>query len=146
MNSIKLIRNKWFIAIFFLFYFGIFWGAFQWVYKNEILLQLLYEGAESPDADKVMMLYNAMMRKVPGRKEINSYYCLGKILIRAEKRKEAIKVLNAMIKITPDDRSVRLWLAIELYNQQRYRDAEKHFVVLLKKYSRDLPQKYAEYH
>lgn len=135
MNIIKLIRSKWFVVTFFLFYFGIFWGAFQWVYKNEIILQSLYKNTESPDADKVMMLYNAMIKKVPGRKEINSYYCLGKILLRAEKRKEAIKVLNTMIKITPEDRSVRMWLAIELHNQQRYREAEKHFVILLRQRS-----------
>lgn len=135
MNIIKLIRSKWFVVTFFLFYFGIFWGAFQWVYKNEIILQSLYKNTESPDADKVMMLYNAMIKKVPGRKEINSYYCLGKILLRAEKRKEAIKVLNTMIKITPEDRSVRMWLAIELHNQQRYREAEKHFIILLRQRS-----------
>lgn len=135
MNIIKLIRSKWFVVTFFLFYFGIFWGAFQWVYKNEIILQSQYKNTESPDADKVMMLYNAMIKKVPGRKEINSYYCLGKILLRAEKRKEAIKVLNTMIKITPEDRSVRMWLAIELHNQQRYREAEKHFVILLRQRS-----------
>lgn len=132
MNSIRIIRSKWFVVAFFLSYFGIFWGAFQWVYQKEILLQSLYKSNESPDAEKVMMLYNTMIKKVPKRKDIGSYYCLGKILVRVEKRKEAIKVLDTMIKITPEDRRVRLWLAVELHNQQRYREAEKHFTILLR--------------
>lgn len=93
-----------------------------------------------------MKLYSTMMKSVPKSNEFNSFYRLAKILARAEKRKESIKVLNRIIRIAPEDREVRLWLAIELYNQKRYREAEKHFVVLLKKNTKDSPQKYAEYH
>lgn len=132
MNSTKLIRSKWFIAIFFFFYFGILWGFFQWVYKSEILLRSLYKSNGPPDSDQVVMLYNSMMKKVPGRQDVNAYYRLGKILTKAEKRKEAIKVLDKIIKTTPENQRIRLWLAIELYNQQRYREAEKHFVILLR--------------
>ncbi|KKO18731.1 MAG: hypothetical protein DCC43_05540 [Candidatus Brocadia sp.] len=146
MSSEKIIRSTWFLATFFLFFFGICWGSFQWVYKNEILLQSLFKSTASPDAEKVMMLYNAMIKKVPSQQDIGSYYCLGKILTRAGKRKETVKVLNTMIKITPEDMNIRLWLAIELHNQQRYREAEKHFVVLLRKSSKDSLRKYPEYH
>lgn len=132
--------------IFSFFYFGIFWGFFQLFYKREILLQHLSRSAGPPDNKQVMKLYNKMIHTSPSPQDLHSYYCLGKILIRNKKRKEAIKVLSKVIKMTPDDRSVRLWLAIELYNQQRYREAEKHFAILLKKNSKDLPQKYAEYH
>lgn len=146
MNSIKLIRNKWFLVTFSLFYLGILWVSFQWVYHKELMLQNIYKGNTPPDPGQVMKLYSTMMKSAPKSKERNSFYRLAKILARAEKRKEAIKVLNRMIKIAPEDGEVRLWLALELYNQKRYREAEKHFVVLLKKNRKDSPQKYAEYH
>lgn len=147
MNKIKFIRNKWFLVIFSFFYFGIFWGIFQLFYKREILLQHFSKSADPPDDVQVMKLYNKMIHTSPKPQDIHSYYSLGKILIKNKKRKETIKVLNKVIKIKPDDQSVRLWLAIELYNQQRYREAEKHFVVLLKKKNnKELLQKNAEYH
>ena len=146
MNSIKLIRNKWFLLTFSLFYLGIIWASFHWVYHKELLLQKIYKGNIPPDTGQVMTLYSKMMKSVPKSSEFNSFYRLAKILARAEKRKEAIKVLNRMIKIAPKDGEVRLWLATELYNQKRYREAEKHFVVLLKKNSKDSPPKYTEYH
>ncbi|MDQ1272151.1 MAG: hypothetical protein QG591_781 [Planctomycetota bacterium] len=146
MNSIKLIRNKWFLLTFSLFYLGIIWASFHWVYHKELLLQKIYKGNTPPDTGQVMTLYSKMMKSVPKSSEFNSFYRLAKILARAEKRKEAIKVLNRMIKIAPKDEEVRLWLAIELYSQKRHREAEKHFVVLLKKNRKDSPPKYTEYH
>ncbi|MDN3515088.1 MAG: tetratricopeptide repeat protein [Candidatus Brocadia sp.] len=74
-----------------------------------------------------------MIKSIPDRHELKPWYFLANILIKAEKKKEAIKILSKLIKIAPEDREVRLWLAIELHNQKRYREAEKHFVVLLKK-------------
>ncbi len=111
MNSIKLIRNKWFLLTFSLFYVGIIWASFQWVYHKELLLQKIYKSNNPPDTGQVMTLYSKMMKSVPKSKECKSFYCLAKILARAEKRKEAIKVLSRMIKITPEDEEVRLWLA-----------------------------------
>ncbi|MBE7444662.1 MAG: tetratricopeptide repeat protein [Planctomycetia bacterium] len=146
MNSIQLIRKKWFLVTFSLCYLGILWTSFQWVYHKELLLQNLYKSNTPPESGQVMKLYSTMMKSVPKSNEFNSFYRLAKILARAEKRKESIKVLNRIIRIAPEDREVRLWLAIELYNQKRYREAEKHFVVLLKKNTKDSPQKYAEYH
>ncbi|CAG1022161.1 hypothetical protein MTYM_01528 [Methylococcales bacterium] len=132
MNSIKLIRNRWFLLTFSLFYLGIIWTSFQWVYHKELLLQNIYKGNNLPDTRQVMTLYSTMIKSVPKSNEFNSFYRLAKILARAEKRKEAIKVLNRMIKIAPEDGEVRLWLAIELYNQKRYKEAEKHFAMLLR--------------
>lgn len=132
MNSIKLIRNRWFLLTFSLFYLGIIWTSFQWVYHKELLLQNIYKGNNLPDTRQVMTLYSTMMKSVPKSNEFNSFYRLAKILARAEKRKETIKVLNRMIKIAPEDGEVRLWLAIELYNQKRYKEAEKHFAMLLR--------------
>lgn len=80
------------------------------------------------------MLYNKMMKSAPNRHELNSFYHLAKILTRIEKKKELLKVLNKMVKIAPENRDVRLWLAVELHNQKRYREAEKHFVVLLREH------------
>lgn len=133
MNSIKLIRNRWFLLTFSLFYLGIIWTSFQWVYHEELLLQNIYKGNNLPDTGQVMSLYSKMMKSVQKNSEFNSFYRLAKILTRVEKRKETIKVLNRMIKIAPEDGEVRLWLAIEFYNQKRYREAEKHFAMLLRK-------------
>ncbi len=132
MNAIKLIRNKWFLLTFSLFYAGILWFSFQMVYKNELLLRALYKNPNPPDALQALLLYGKMMKSEPNRHELNPFYCLAKILVRAEKKKEAINVLNRLVKVAPEDRKLRLWLAIELHNQQRYKEAEKHFVVLLR--------------
>ena len=132
MNSLKLIRNKWFLLIFSFFFWGIICISFQWVYKKELLLRSLYKSTKSPDTLQVMILYSNMMKSIPDRHELKPWYFLANILIKAEKKKEAIKVLSKLIKIAPEDREVRLWLAIELHNQKRYREAEKHFAMLLK--------------
>lgn len=132
MDSVKLIRNKWFLIAFSLFYFGIVWGLFRIFYHKEILLQKMYKGGDTPDALQVMTLYKKMMKTAPKRGNFHSFYRLAKILARIERKKEVIKVLNKLIKTAPEDRELRLWLAVELHNQGRYREAEKHFVALLK--------------
>ena len=132
MDLIKSIRNKWFLLIFSFFFFGISWISFRFVYRKELLLQKIYKSNETPDTLQVVMLYNKMMKSAPKRHELNSFYHLAKILTRIEKKKELIKVLNKLIKTAPEDRELRLWLAVELHNQGRYREAEKHFVILLK--------------
>ncbi|HHT9137099.1 MAG TPA: tetratricopeptide repeat protein [Candidatus Wunengus sp. YC60] len=132
MDVIKLIRNKWFLAAFSVFYFGIVWIFFQIFYRKELLLQKVYKSSNTPDISQVMTLYNKMMRPAPDRSEFDSFYRLAKTLTRIEKKKELIKVLNKLIKTAPEDRDLRLWLAVELHNQGRYREAEKHFVILLK--------------
>lgn len=137
MNSINLIRNKWFLSIVFPLFLGIVWVSFQMVYKTELILREIYKDDSPPDTAKIMMVYNEMMKSKPGRKECNSYYYLVKILSRAEKKNEMIHVLRRLVKTVPEDRHVRFWLALELHNQKKYREAEKHFVILLKKESKD---------
>ncbi|MEP9411797.1 MAG: tetratricopeptide repeat protein [Candidatus Brocadia sp.] len=132
MDLIKLIRNKWFLIAFSVFYFCIVCALFRIFYHKEILLQRLYKGSDTPDALQVMTLYRKMIKTAPKRGNFRSFYRLAKILARIERKKEAIKVLNKLIKTAPEDRELRLWLAVELYNQKRYREAEKHFAVLLR--------------
>ena len=85
-----------------------------------------------PDTLQVTMVYNKMMKSAPKQNGIDLYCRLSEILIKIGKKKEAVKVLNRLVKTVPEDRSLRLSLAVELYNQKRYREAEKHFVVLLR--------------
>ncbi|MCF6154860.1 MAG: hypothetical protein E3K36_06315 [Candidatus Brocadia sp.] len=132
MDSIKLIRNKRFLLIFPLAFFGIIWVSFQLVYKTELLIQNMYGGNEPPDILQVMMLYNKMTKSALKHNEIDLYCHLSQILMRIGKKKEAVKVLNRLVKTVPENRNLRLSLAIELHNQKRYREAEKHFVVLLR--------------
>lgn len=140
MELIKLIRNKWFLIAFSVFYFGIVWGLFRTFYHKEILLQKLYKGSDTPDTLQVMTLYKKMMKTAPKRGNFHSFYHLAKILARIERKKEVIKVLNKLIKTDPEDEGLRLWLAVELHNQGRYRDAEKHFITLLKNRKGGLPR------
>lgn len=113
-------------------FFGIIWVSFQFVYKKELLIQNMYRSKEPPDSLQVMMLYNKMMKSTPKHNEIDLYYRLSQIIGRVGKKKEAIRVLNKLLKIVPEDRSLRLFLAVELHNEKRYREAEKHFVMLLR--------------
>lgn len=126
-------------------FFGIIWISFQLVYKKELLIQNMYRSNEPPDTLQVVMLYNKMVKSALKHKEIDLYYRLSEILMRIGKKKEAVKVLNRLLKTVPEDRSLRLSLAIELHNQKRYKEAEKHFVVLLRENRKDLSRKYQEY-
>lgn len=132
MNTIKLIRNKWFLLIFSIFFFGIVWCFFQLVYRNELNLRDLYRGKKPPDPVKVMVLYRKMMRTKPNPHEMASFYRLAKVLARVEKRKEVIRILRKLARVAPMDKELRLWLAVELHNQKRYKEAERHFQFLLK--------------
>lgn len=129
---VKFIRNKWFLIGFSVFYLGTVWGFFRTFYHKEILLQKLYKGSDTPDALQVMTLYKKMMKTAPKRGNFHSFYRLAKILARIERKKEVIKILNRLIKTVPEDGELRLWLAVELHNQGRYREAEKHFAALLR--------------
>ena len=133
MDLIRLIRNKWFLAAFSVFYFGIVWAFFQIFYRKELVLQKAYKSSAAPDTLQVMNLYHKMMQTVPDRSRFDSFYQLAKVLARIERKKELVKVLDKLLKTHPKDRELRLWLAVELHNQGRYREAEKHFVLLLNK-------------
>ncbi len=132
MNTIKLIRNKWFLLIFSIFFFGIVWCCFQLVYRDELLLLRMYRSSTPPDPAKAMMLYNKMMKTKPDPYEIASFYRLAKVLARVEKRKEVIRILRKLVRIAPKDKELRLWFAVELHNKKRYKEAERHFQFLLK--------------
>jgi tetratricopeptide (TPR) repeat protein len=131
MKLISLIRNKWFILIFSFFFCGVSWAAFQSVYEKELLLIDMYN-SDSPDTLKVTELYNEWMESVPKRDEIGLYYRLSKILSKIDKKKEAIEILEKLVNTFSEDRNMRLWLAVELHNQERYTEAEEHFNILLK--------------
>lgn len=113
-------------------FFGIIWISFQLVYKTELLIQNMYKSNEPPDALQVMVLYNKITKSALKQNEIDLYHRLSEILMRIGKKKEAVKVLNRLVNTVPEDRSLRLSLAVELHNQKRYKEAEKHFVVLLR--------------
>lgn len=132
MDSIKLLRHRWFLLTFSLAFFGIIWISFQLVYKTELLIQNMYKSNEPPDALQVMVLYNKITKSALKQNEIDLYHRLSEILMRIGKKKEAVKVLNRLVNTVPEDRSLRLSLAVELHNQKRYKEAEKHFVVLLR--------------
>jgi tetratricopeptide (TPR) repeat protein len=132
MDAIKLIRNRWFLLAFSACFFGIIWCSFQLVYRDALILRDLYSGNKPPDPVKVTVLYRKMMRTNPDSREIVSFYRLAKVLARTEKRKEVIRILRKLVRIAPKDRELRLWLAVELHNQKRYKEAERHFQLLLK--------------
>ena len=48
------------------------------------------------------------------------------------KKKEAIRILRKLVRVTPKDREIRQRLAVELHNQKKYKEAERHFQLLLK--------------
>ena len=130
MKLISLIRKKWFILIFSFFICGVSWATFQSVYEKEILLIDMYN-SDSPDTLKITKLYNEWMESVPKREEIDLHYRLSKILSKIDKKKEAIEILEKLVNTFSEDRNMRLWLAVELHNQERYTEAEEHFVILL---------------
>ncbi len=130
MKLISLIRKKWFILILSFFFCGVSWATFQSVYKKEILLIDMFN-IDSPDTLKITKLYNEWMESVPKRDEIDLYYRLSKILSKIDKKKEAIEILEKLVNTFSEDRNMRLWLAVELHNQERYTEAEEHFVILL---------------
>lgn len=132
MNSIRLIRNRWFILFFSLMFFGILWGSFQWMYREQILLQKLYTGGQRPDQRAAMLLYREMMESGTNHRDTKSLARLADILVRAGKGDEAIRVWGRLVSQMPEERGVRLRLAVALHNQGKYLEAEKHFVVLLK--------------
>ena len=52
------------------------------------------------------------------------------------KKKEAIRILRKLVRVTPKDREIRQRLAVELHNQKKYKEAERHFQLLLKESER----------
>ncbi len=131
MKLINLVRKKWVILVSSFFFCGISGVTFQSVYEKEILLINMYNN-KSPDTLKIMALYNEWMESVPRRDEIGMYYRLSKILVKIDKKKEATNTLKKLVNNFPEDRTIRLWLAVELHNQERYTEAEEHFIILLK--------------
>ncbi len=130
MNLISLIRKKWFILTLSFFFCGVSWATFKSVYEKEILLIDMFN-IDSPDTLKITKLYNEWMESVPKRDEIDLYYHLSKTLSKIDKKKEAIDILEKLVNTFSEDRNMRLWLAVELHNQERYTEAEEHFVILL---------------
>ncbi|MFQ5842756.1 MAG: tetratricopeptide repeat protein [Thermodesulfobacteriota bacterium] len=131
MNGIELIRNKWIILFCALMLFGILWGSFQWMYREQILLHKLYAGRQRPDQAAAMMLYREMMESGTNHGDRKSLARLAEILVRGGKGEEAIRVWGRLVSQMPEDRGLRFRLAVALHNQGKYLEAEKHFDVLL---------------
>lgn len=132
MNAIGFIRKRWLVLLFSVIFFGMLWGSFQWMYREQILLQQLYKSGTLPDQRVAMTLYREMVVSGTIHSDTNSLSLLAEVLARAEKREEAIRVWNRLVSQMPEDRGLRLRLAVALHNQGKYLEAEKHFVVLLK--------------
>ncbi len=130
MNLIYLVRKKWFILTSSFFLCGISLVTFQYVYKKEIFL-INVSNKKIPDTLVVTNLYDEWIKSIPKRDEIGQYHRLSKILIKIDKKREAIEILDKLSNTFPEDRNIRSLLAVELHNQKRYMDAEEHFVLLL---------------
>jgi thioredoxin-like negative regulator of GroEL len=50
---------------------------------------------------------------------------------KAGNKKEMLLLLEQLVALQPKDRELRMQLALELHNQERYDEAEKHIAVLL---------------
>ncbi|MFQ5901567.1 MAG: hypothetical protein ACE5IH_08435 [Thermodesulfobacteriota bacterium] len=92
----------------------------------------MYVSAGMPDSAKVLEQYNRIMRAEPERKDINLLHRLVEVLKKAEKNEEVVEVLNRMVGLMPEDKELRLRLAVALHLQDRYLEAEQHFVILLR--------------
>ena len=131
MNFMYLIRNKWFILTTSFILCAISLVTFQYVYEKEIFLVNMYNN-KTTDTLKITNLYNEWMKSIPRRDEIGQYHLLSEILVKIDKKQEAIKILKMLLNTFPGERNIRLWLAVELHNQKKYGEAEEHFVILLK--------------
>lgn len=132
MNGIELVRNKWFMLFCALMFFGILWGSFQWIYREQILLQRLYNSGTLHDQKVALMLYRDVMESGSNHRDPQLLSLLAEILVKTGKREEAIRIWDHLVGRTPDDRGLRFRLAVALHNQGKYLEAEKHFGVLLK--------------
>lgn len=52
---------------------------------------------------------------------------------KSGKKDDAFKVLEQLVMVLPEDRDLRMQLAVELHNRGRYTEAEKHLNILLRK-------------
>ena len=132
MNGIELIRNRWFVLFCGLTCFGILWGSFQWIYREQILLQQLYNSGTLHDQKFALVLYRDVIQPGSNHRDPQLLSLLAEILVKTGKRDEAIRIWDQLVARTPADRGMRLRLAVALHNQGKYLEAERHFSVLLK--------------
>jgi tetratricopeptide (TPR) repeat protein len=131
MNGIELIRNKWFVLFCAVTFFGILWGSFQWIYRDQIVLRTLYNGGTLRDQHVALMLYRDVMQSGSSSRDPQSLSRLAEILVKTGRREEAIRIWEQLVGQRPEDRDLRFRLAVALHNQGKYLEAEKHFGVLL---------------
>lgn len=132
MNGIELIRNRWFVLFCGLMFFGILWGSFQWIYREQILVQRLYRSGTLYDQKVALMLYRDVIQPESNHRDPQLLSLLAEILVKTGRREEAIRIWDQLVARTPEDRGLRFRLAVALHNQGKYLAAEKHFGVLLK--------------
>ncbi|MFQ5842755.1 MAG: tetratricopeptide repeat protein [Thermodesulfobacteriota bacterium] len=53
------------------------------------------------------------------------------VLKKSGQKDDAFKVLAQLVRVLPEDRDLRMQLAVELHNRGRYAEAEKHLNILL---------------
>jgi thioredoxin-like negative regulator of GroEL len=53
------------------------------------------------------------------------------VLKKSGQKDDAFKVLTQLVRVLPEDRDLRMQLAVELHNRGRYAEAEKHLDILL---------------
>jgi Flp pilus assembly protein TadD len=53
------------------------------------------------------------------------------VLKKSGQKDDAFKVLTQLVRVLPEDRDLRMQLAVELHNRGRYAEAEKHLNILL---------------
>ena len=131
MNGIELIRNKWFALFCAVTFFGILWGSFQWIYRDQIVLRKLYNGGTLRDQHVALMLYRDIMESGSDSKDARLLSLLAETLVKGGRRDQAIRIWDQLVRRTPEDRELRFRLAVALHNQGKYLEAEKHFDVLL---------------
>jgi len=132
MNGIELVRNRWFMLFCAVTFFGILWGSFQWVYRDQIFLRRLYNGGTLRDQHAALMLYRDVMESGSSSRDPQLLSQLAEILVKTGRREEAIRIWDQLVGQRPEDRGLRFRLAVALHNQGKYLEAEKHFGVLLR--------------
>ncbi len=136
MNVIALIRNRWFLVGFGVVYVTVLWGAFQRIYRTEIVLDRLYSSESTPNPDVALESYRDMTDAGPPRpRNARWFYRLAEVLTRAGKDDEAIEVWDRLVALRPHDRSLNARLALDLHNAERYGEAEQYFRELLQRQS-----------
>lgn len=107
------------------------WGAFTWFYSTDIALERIARASTTPDPVIAQYLYHQMAPLQVHRYDIESFAKLGEVLDRANTTDAALDIWRRVVATVPDNRGLRLRLALTLHRTGRYIEAEYHFSTLL---------------